>query len=146
MSYSLDANILLYASDASSPQHATAKTFLARRQGAPDILCLTWLTLMSYIRISTHDRIFQNPLPPESAWKNVRNLLALPRVRLIGESDGFTDAYGQVTGSQVVRGNLVPDAQLATILYQHGVTTLYTADRDFCKFPNLKVVDPFQST
>jgi len=42
-----------------------------------------------------------------------------------------------------LRGNLVPDAHLAAILFQHGVRTLYTADRDFLKFQSLDVEDPF---
>lgn len=33
--------------------------------------------------------------------------------------------------SEPTRGNLVPDAQLATVLRDHGVVTLYTHDRDF---------------
>jgi hypothetical protein len=43
----------------------------------------------------------------------------------------------------VIRGNLVPDAQLAAILFQHGVRTLYTRDRDFRKFAFFDVRDPF---
>jgi predicted nucleic acid-binding protein len=43
-----------------------------------------------------------------------------------------------------VRGNLVPDAHLAALLRQHGVTTLYTNDVDFRKFTFLTVVNPFE--
>lgn len=43
----------------------------------------------------------------------------------------------------VLRGNLVPDAHLATILFQHGVRTLDSNDRDFKKFPLLDVPAPF---
>lgn len=56
---------------------------------------------------------------------------------------GFLDAYRHVTAKLVVRGNLVPDAQLAAILFQHGVRTLYTADRDFRRFEFFDVRDPF---
>ena len=53
------------------------------------------------------------------------------------------DAYKRVPGDMSVRGNLVPDAHFAAILYQHGVRTLYTNDRDFRKFESLDVRDPF---
>jgi hypothetical protein len=43
-----------------------------------------------------------------------------------------------------VRGNLVPDAHLASLLRQHGVKTLYTRDTDFRKFDFLEVSDPFR--
>jgi predicted nucleic acid-binding protein len=42
-----------------------------------------------------------------------------------------------------VRGNLVPDAHVATILFQHGVRTIYTNDRDFLKFESIEARDPF---
>jgi predicted nucleic acid-binding protein len=61
----------------------------------------------------------------------------------VSELDGFLDAYRHVSGSLPVRGNLVPDAHLATILFQHGVGTLYSNDRDFRKFEPLDVRDPF---
>ena len=71
------------------------------------------------------------------------NWTYLPQVRAVSEGPDFLDAYAHVTGSQAVRGNLVPDAHLATILFQHGVRTLYSLDRDFLKFPSLDVRDPF---
>jgi hypothetical protein len=64
-------------------------------------------------------------------------------VRAVSEADGFVDAYKHVTGETPVRGNLVPDAHVATILFQHGVSTLYSNDRDFRKFPSLELRDPF---
>lgn len=143
MSCSLDANILLYASDGSSPLNGPAMNFLSRRLEEADLLCLTWLTLMAYQRIATHARIFQNPLSPAEAWRNIRQLIQLPRVRIIGEQAGFAEEYEVVTGAFPVRGNLVPDAHLATILRQHGVGTLYSADADFRKFEFLEVVNPF---
>jgi toxin-antitoxin system PIN domain toxin len=143
MSYSLDVNILLYTSDRSSEQHDAANRFLARCAASPDILCLAWPVLMSYLRIATHPRIFDSPLTPDEALGNLTALLALPNVRTIAEQDGFLDAYHRVTAHQVIRGNLVPDAQLAAILLQHGVRTLYTRDRDFRKFECFEVRDPF---
>jgi len=98
---------------------------------------------MAYLRIATHPRIFAAPLPPDEAMANVSALLALPHVRAVSELEGFLDMYKQVTGELIVRGNLVTDAHLATILLQHGIRTLYSNDRDFRKFTSLDVRDPF---
>ena len=98
---------------------------------------------MSYIRIATHPRIFAAPLSPDEAVGNVAALLGLPQARAVSELDGFLDAYRQVAGDMPVRGNLVPDTHVAAILFQHGVRTLYTNDRDFRKFASLDVRDPF---
>lgn len=143
MSYSIDVNLLLYASDRSSDRHTAARTFLGDCARRPDVLCLAWPTLMAYVRIATHPRIFSAPLAPNEALGNIAALLALPHVRAVSELDGFLDAYQHVSGSVPVRGNLVPDAHLATILFQHGVGTLYSNDRDFRRFEPLDVRDPF---
>ena len=143
MSYSVDVNVLLYASDRSSDRHLRARRFVESCAAGPEILCLSWPTLMSFIRIATHPRIFSAPLSPDEALGNVSALLALPHVRAVSELDGFVDAYKHVAGETPVRGNLVPDAHVAAILFQHGVRTLYSNDRDFLKFPSLNLRDPF---
>jgi uncharacterized protein len=143
VSYSVDVNVLLYASDRASERHEVARRFLESCAASPEVLCLTWPTLMSYLRIATHPRIFSAPLTPDEALSNVVQLLSLPHVRTVSELDGFIDAYTHVSGGMAVRGNLVPDAHVAAVLFQHGVATLYSNDRDFRKFESLDVRDPF---
>jgi len=143
VSYSLDVNVLLYASDRSNDRHARARRFVESCAAGPEILCLAWPTLISYLRIATHPRIFAAPLSPNEALANVSALVGLAHVRAISELDGFLDAYRQVAGEMPVRGNLVPDAHVAAILFQHGVSTIYSNDRDFRKFQSLDVRDPF---
>ena len=142
MSYSFDANILLYASDESSEFYARAQVFLNDRQEDSDILCLTWPVLMAFQRIATHPSIFSNPMSAETAWGNVQQLLKLPRARVIQETASFALDYAEVSKSAGIYGNLVPDAHIATILRQHGVRRFYTADTDFKKFGFLEVVNP----
>lgn len=144
MSYSLDANLLIYASDDNSPHQGKASTFLLARADDPDLLCVTWLTLMAYQRIATHPSIFRNPISPEEAWENITTLLNLPRCRIITEEVDFCTDYKAATNGIVTRGNLVPDAHIATILRQHGVKRIYTADTDFLKFGFLEVVNPLR--
>lgn len=143
MSYSLDVNLLLYASDAASDRHAVASQFLETCAAGPELLVLAWPTIMSYLRIATHPRIFAAPLTPDEAMGNVTALLSVAHVRAVSELDGFLEAYQHVGGGVTVRGNLVPDAHVAAILFQHGVRTLYSTDRDFWKFESLDVRDPF---
>lgn len=144
MSYSVDVNVLLHASDTSSPKHSEAIRFLKQRASDPDLFCIAWSTMIAFLRISTHSRIFARPLSPADALANVESLLSLPRVRMLSEGEGFLETYREVTSRFPVRGNLVPDAHLAALLQQHGVGRLYTLDRDFRKFDFLEVVDPFE--
>lgn len=142
MSYSVDVNVLLYATDRSSPYYRRAREFVVGRASDPDIFCIAWMTVMSFLRVSTHSRIFDTPLTPSEALQNVEALLALPRCRTINEGKRFLDVYREVTGDAPVRGNLVPDAHLAAVLRENDVRTLYTADGDFRRFPFLDVRNP----
>lgn len=142
MSFGVDVNILLYASDQSSPLNPKAVAFLEQCANDRQVFCLAWITLMSYLRMATHPSIFDRPLVHAEAIRNVDSLLALPHCRVLGEAEGFWHTYQEITAEVPTRGNLVPDAHLAALLRGHGVTTLYTHDRDFRKFEFLTIRDP----
>ena len=142
MSYSLDVNLLLYSSDTSSPFHSEARRFLQSCMTRSDILYLTWPTIMGYLRIATHPSIFDEPLTPEEAMANIETLLDLPQTRCLAEEDGFWEVWRSTAQDVAARGNLVPDAHLATLLRFHGVRRLFTHDRDFRRFDFLDARDP----
>lgn len=143
MSFSVDVNVLLYASDRSSPFARQAAELLATCAAGDDLFYLAWPTIMSYLRIATHRAVFTSPLSPDEAMQNISALLALPHVRTLGEDEGFWDAYRTVSAGLPLRGNAVPDAHLAALLRQHGVIRLYTNDADFSRFAFLTVINPF---
>jgi hypothetical protein len=143
VSFAVDVNVLLYASDTGSPYAGRAAAFLAERASGREVFCLAWPTVLSYLRVVTHPGILSTPLPPERAMDNVEALTRLPHVRLLAEEEGFWDVYREVAREVPVRGNLVPDAHLAALLRQHGIRTLYTNDSDFRKFSFLDVRNPF---
>ena len=84
MSYAIDVDILLYASDAESPLHARASAFLRQCVSGREVFCVAWPSLMSYLRMATHPAIFSRPLAHEEAARNVEALLAVPHCRAIG--------------------------------------------------------------
>ncbi len=144
MSYSIDANILLYAVDRSSSRHERAYEFLQKASKGPEILAITWPVIMAFLRIATHPSIFTNPLSPQDAQSNIASLISLPHVRLLSEADGFWQIFNQIADGISLRGNIIPDAHIAAILRQHGVTTIFTGDTDFRKFSFLRVHNPFE--
>lgn len=143
MSFAIDANILLYASDGDSPFHQPAIALLERCARGPELVNVPWPTVMAYLRIATHPTIFERPLSPAEAIANVEALISRPHVRVLSEGEGFWSVFREVTGTVITRGNLVPDAHIASLLRQHGIRELYTRDRDFRKFDFLRVCDPF---
>lgn len=143
MSTTIDTNVLLYASDEASERHSRARDLLEKLTEGPDLLYLFWPVLMGYLRIATHPNVFENPLAPEDAMRNVESLVLRPHVRTPGEDEGFWDLYRTLVADAVVRGNLVPDAHLAALMRQYGATTIWTHDRDFRRFEAITVRDPF---
>ena len=142
MSFSFDVNILLYASDKSSPYYERARTFMESCIAQKGVFYVAWPTVMSYLRMATHPSLFDHPLSSEEAVANVEALLTAPQTRLLSEDEGFWEVYRETIADVPTRGNLVPDAHLAALLKQHGVKTFYTHDRDFLKFTFLDVKDP----
>jgi toxin-antitoxin system PIN domain toxin len=144
VSVTLDANVLLYASDEGSPFHERARRFLEGVAAGPGIVYLFWPTLMAYLRLATHPAVFDRPLAPERAQANVETLVSLPHVQTPGEQERFWDVYRRVSDDVGARGNLVPDAHLASLMIQNGVRTMWTHDRDYRKFTGIEVRDPFE--
>lgn len=143
MSATVDANLLLFASDTASKLHERAREVLAELAGGPALLYLFWPVSMGYLRISTHPGVFRDPLSPQTACANIERLLARTNVRAPGEDEGFWSAYRDVSRDPGVRGNLVPDAHLIALMHQYGVRTILTRDRDFRRFESIEVRDPF---
>ncbi len=142
MSASIDANVLVYASNDADPTQAWARAFVRGLADGPDLLYLFWPTILAYLRIVTHPSILPRPLTPLEAATNIERLIARSHVRTPGETDGFWSLYVD-SGGAAARGNAVPDTHLATLMRQHGVRILYTRDRGFRRFDFIDVRDPF---
>jgi len=142
MSVTVDANVLIYASNADDEQHERARELVLQLAGGPELLYLFWPTIMAFLRIATHPAIFRNPATPKQATAAITALLERPTVRTVAEDTGFWDVYRATSGDDV-RGNRVPDTHLAALMRQHGVTVIYTRDRDFRRYDGIEPRDPF---
>ncbi len=143
MSLALDANLLLYASDDSSPFHDRARARLDDVVAGPEIVYVFWPVIMAYLRIVTHPSIFERPLAPDVARANVEALLEVPHVVAPGEQEGFWERFREVAADADARGNLISDAHVAALMRQHGVRTILSSDRDYRRFDGVDVRDPF---
>ncbi|HZJ47494.1 MAG TPA: TA system VapC family ribonuclease toxin [Acidimicrobiia bacterium] len=143
MSRTIDANVLVYASDAESPHYERAQEILGRLAEGPDLVYLFWPVVMAYLRVVTHPGVFVDPLQPSMARENISDLVNRPHIRLVAEGRRFWDLYREVTDAVPVRGNLVHDAHIVALMREHGVRTIWTRDRDFRKFDGIEAIDPF---
>lgn len=143
MSVTVDANVLVYASNLDAPEHGRARELLAHLAAGPALVVLLWPTILGYLRLATHPAIFARPLSHADAVANVNALLSRPHVLAAGELDGFWETYRRVSDAVALRGNRVPDAHLVALMHQHGVTRIWSRDRDLRKFDGITVSDPF---
>jgi uncharacterized protein len=90
----------------------------------------------------THPRIHRTPTPLLVALDQVDAWLESPALTLLVESDGHWPEMRRLLAAGSISGPRVHDARIAAICLQHGVRELWTADRDFSRFPQLKTVNP----
>jgi uncharacterized protein len=98
--------------------------------------------LLSFVRLVSNPRIFEQPQSIADAWNQVEEWLACPVVWIPQPTERHRDILGSLL-STIARSNLVPDAHLAALAIEHGLT-LCSTDRDFARFPNLRWDDPLQ--
>lgn len=139
----VDTNILVYAEIVSSVQHARARELVSRLAEGPTPWAIPWPCLYEWLRVITHPRVFHPPMPLEQARRDLHMLLSSPTLLLLGETDRHAEILERILETAGARGNLLHDAHIAALCLEHGVTELFTADRDFARFTALHVTNPF---
>lgn len=139
----LDANLLLYAKVVEYPQHQRAHAWLEARLNGPDRVGLPWPSLLAFLRIITHPRLFDTPLPMAQAWEQVQEWLGLPMVWMPAPTERHAYILGQLVQSSGAVANLVSDAHLAALAIEHGLI-LCSSDRDFARFTGLRWENPLE--
>lgn len=137
-----DINALVYAYDATSRHHASAKTWWEGLMNNPQMVGLAWVVLLGFIRITTNPRIFQTPYSPDQTLTIIESWLEQPHVRIIQPSDGHFVLLSGLLREASTAGNLTTDAHLAALAIERGLV-LHTTDADFARFPGLKWKKPF---
>ncbi len=140
----VDANILLFAVDRSSPFHERAAGWLAERLNGPRRVGLPWQSLGAFLRIGTHPRAAAHPLSPDRAWSHVEAWLAAEATWIPGPTGRHAEVLGSLVRSHGLRGNLISDAQLAALAIEHGLTVC-SADSDFARFDEIHWENPLRA-
>ncbi|HEU0190601.1 MAG TPA: TA system VapC family ribonuclease toxin [Mycobacterium sp.] len=139
----LDANILIYAVDEHATQHRVAAEWLTHQLNGPRRVGLPWQSVAAFLRITTHPRVFPRPLAPATAYARVTDWLDAPVTWIPQPGAEYNRILGELILTYDVGGNLVPDAMLAALAIEHGVT-LCSADTDFARFKELRWENPLQ--
>lgn len=141
----LDVNLLIYAYDATTPEHPKARARVEEIFSGPETVALPWQTISAFLRVMTHPGISGERLTMPSAVEIVDRWLDLPQVRTLAYSENYWPSFREMLLKGNVRGRLTTDAALAALTVEHA-GVLYTNDRDFARFPGLRWVNPLQKS
>ena len=140
----VDANLLLYAHVSAFEQHKAARGWLDSQLNGTTRVGLPWPSLLAFLRIVTNPRVFQRPEPVHTAWEQVQEWLSCDVVWVPEPTERHATLLGKMLQASGVHGNLVPDAHLAALALEHGLTVCST-DGDFARFPGVRWVNPLVS-
>lgn len=138
----VDTNILVYAHRSDSPFHEQAREALQRLTFAGRSWVIPWPCVHEFVAVVTHPRVYDPPTSPDVAVRAVDDLIAMPGAVMLGEASDHWARMRQLLQAPGVVGPQVHDARVAAVCLGHGVEELWTADRDFSWFPELRTRNP----
>jgi hypothetical protein len=141
----VDANFLVYAHRADVPHHNVAFSLLAQLLEGEKPWALPWPCAHEFFASVTASK-WKAPTPPAQALAVLKEIEKSPRVQFIGEGVDHMENLASLVVNGRVRGGAIHNARIAAICIAHGINELWTADRDFSRFPALKTHNPFEPT
>ncbi len=141
----IDTNILVYCHRRDSDWHTQAKRQLLALIESRVRWAIPWPCIHEFLSIATHPRIYVPPTTLLEAVDQVDAWMDVPGLQLLAETDSHWVELRELVLAGQILGPRVHDARIAAICMQHGVTELWTADRDFSRFPLLKSRNPLIS-
>jgi toxin-antitoxin system PIN domain toxin len=138
----VDTNILVYAQRIDSPWFDAADRCITELAEGAIPWAIPWPCLHEFLSVVTHPRIYRPCTTLPKAIEQVESWLASPSLTLLGSGPGHWQALKTTIVSGNIIGPSIHDARIAALCREHGVSTLWSADRDFSRFAGLKVVNP----
>lgn len=136
-----DINLLIHTYNAGSARHAAAVVWWEGLLNRGAVVGLPWVTVLGFIRISTHRSILAHPLTVETACWHVQSWFAQPGVQVVEAGHQHLETLTHLLRHLGTAGNLTTDAHLAALAIEHNAE-LHTTDADFARFPGLRWRQP----
>ena len=137
----VDANLLVYAHDAAAPEHGVAKAWFEGVLEQPARVGIPWPSVLAFVRLVSNPTIVRSPITPLAAWRYAAEWLALANVWIPQPGEQHAALLGGLLADARITSRMVPDAHLAALAVEHGLT-LCSTDGDFARFPRLRWENP----
>jgi toxin-antitoxin system PIN domain toxin len=138
----VDTNILVYAHRQDSVFHEAAARAVQELAESRAPWALPWPCVHEFFSVVTHPRIFDPPSTTAQAIDQLAAWLASPSAVAVSEGETYWQTFSHFLADGKITGPAVHDARIAALCVTHGVRDLWTADRDFSRFPRLRVSNP----
>jgi toxin-antitoxin system PIN domain toxin len=137
----VDANLLVYAANRAAPEHERARTWLDQHLSGTARIGFPWPSLLAFVRIVSNPAILRHPVTPLEGWRQVEDWLGCEAAWIPLPGTRHAEVLGGLLEESIVTSRLVPDAHLAALAIEHGLT-LCSTDGDFARFRGLKWKNP----
>jgi len=137
----VDANLLVYAHDAAAPEHPLARAWFEQVINGSARVGLPWPSLLAFVRLVSNPAIVRHPVAHSAAWERAAQWLTRDNVWLPLPGPAHPEVLARLLGDGRVTSRMVPDAHLAALAIEHGLT-LYSSDGDFARFAGLRWKNP----
>ena len=137
----VDANLLMYAANGAAPEHDRARSWLDDRLNGSARVGLPWPSLLAFVRLATNPVVVRDPASMADAWQQVEEWLGCEPAWTPLPGAEHSAILGRLLESPGMTSRLVPDAHLAALAVEHGLT-LCSTDGDFARFPGLRWENP----
>ena len=139
----IDANLLLYAYNASAAEHAAARAWLEETFSSSPTIGLPLISVLAFVRIATDRRLSDAAQTPKDATNIVNGWLRRDNVSILEPGPGHWALFFDALVDSGATGPRVSDVHLAALAIEHGATW-FTNDRDFRVFSRLDVRFPLR--
>jgi uncharacterized protein len=139
-----DVNVLLYAVNTATEQHAAALNAIKGGYSSPRGIGFAWVSLLAFLRLSTRSGIFPKPLSVDDAIRVTNHWIDAPNAQLVHPGERHAELLGRLLRGAGTTGNLTTDAHLAAIAMEHDAT-IVSFDRDFARFADVRWANPGDS-
>ena len=136
----VDTNILVYACNTSSRAHGRALAAMERLVDEP-AWGLPWIVAGEFYSVLTDARLWREP-QIDAALSALDAWISTPGARLLSEPPGHWPRLRTLLAGARPLGPKVHDARIAAVCLAAGVSELWSSDRDFSWYPQLKVRNP----
>ncbi len=135
----VDSNVLIYAYFSDSEFHERAASTVKELAEGTAPWAIPWACIHEFFGVVTRRVLFPDGAGPAAALAQIDEWLRSPSLQMLSESRVHWRTLRRLVADADVTGPVIHDAKIAAICLDHGVTEFITVDREFRRFPELRV-------